>query len=124
MVFQNAPTRIEGSEAPRRAAAKRGKDLGVAEALERVYEAGQDLLVRRLELLLEQGRSLLASTLAAQAGVLVALAGWALIVASVLQALDAGRPRLIGMIVAGVLHVAAGIAIAYAAMRSAKEHTQ
>ena len=98
----------------------RDDDVGVAEALEHVYEAGQGLLMRRLELLLEQARSLLASTLAAQSGLLVGLAGWALIVAVGIQALEPGRPRLVGMLVAGVLHLAAGAAIAFAAMRSAR----
>ena len=99
--------------------ASRDTEVGVAEALERVYEAGQGLLMRRLELLLEQARSLLASTLAAQSGLLVGLAGWGLIVASVLQALEPGTSRTVGMLVAGVLHLAAGGAIAYFAMRAA-----
>ena len=96
------------------------EDPSVAEALERVYDAGQGLLMRRLELLLEEGRGLLIYALAAGAGLLVAAGGWALVIAGALVALDPGPPRLIAAVVIGCAHLATGVIVAYRALRSAK----
>ncbi len=97
------------------------EEPSVAEALERVYEAGQGLLVRRLELLFEQGRDLLAATLTAQAGAVFALAGWALILAGALLGLDEGAPRRIGIFAVGAAHLLGGVLIVRRGLQEAKQ---
>ena len=93
-----------------------GNDVSVGTALERVYEAGQDLIVRRIDLLSEEladeGRKALAHALATTAGAIVALAGWFIAIFGVIGLLDDHFPRAGVEIVVGILHVAVGTAIA------------
>lgn len=92
------------------------EEPGVGEALERVLDESQALLVRRLELLVEHGRDLLGSSLIAGAGVLVALAGWWLLVFAALAALPDERTRIIAAFAVGAAHVAGGVLVARRAL--------
>jgi Putative Actinobacterial Holin-X, holin superfamily III len=93
-----------------------GEDAGLGNALERVYEAGQGLIVRRIDLLAgeiaEQGRSVFVSSLAITIGVVVALVGWFIAIAGIVDALDDRFPRFAVEIVIGALHAGVGAAIA------------
>ena len=93
-----------------------GEDTGLGNALERVYEAGQGLIVRRIDLLAEeiaeQGRSVFVSSLVITIGVVVALVGWFIAIAGIVDALDDRFPRFAVEIAIGVLHGGIGAAIA------------
>jgi hypothetical protein len=101
----------------------RHQDIRVGDALERVFEAQQLLVVRRIELLVEKvaadGWSFFATTVRtllgtviALAGWFVALAGWFVALAGAIDALDDYFPRDAVEIALGLIHVAAGTAIA------------
>ena len=98
---------------------------GFGNALERVYGAGQTLIVRRIDLLVEelaaQGRSLLAATVGTIFGAMALLVGWFFIVAGVVDAIDDYVPRFAVEIVVGILHVGVGAAIAIARRQRAAE---
>jgi len=68
-----------------------GADPSFGNALERVYGAGQELIVRRIDLLVEelaaQGRSLL-PTVGTIFGAMAVLVGWFFVVAGVVDAID------------------------------------
>jgi uncharacterized membrane protein YqjE len=93
-----------------------GENAGLGNALERVYEAGQGLIVRRIDLLAEeiaeQARSVFVSSLAITIGVVVALVGWFIAIAGIVDAFDDRFPRFAVEIVTGVLHAGVGAAIA------------
>ena len=95
-----------------------GADPSFGNALERVYGAGQALIVRRIDLLVEelaaQGRSLLAASVGAIVGAVVVLVGWFFVVAGVVDASDDYVPRFAVEIVVGILHVGVGAAIVIA----------
>jgi Protein of unknown function (DUF1469). len=98
-----------------------GADPRFGDALERVYDAGQTLIVRRIDLLVEelsaQGRSLLAFAVGTIFGAMALLVGWFFVVAGVIDAIDDYFPRFAVEIVVGILHVGAGAAIAIARRR-------
>ena len=83
----------------------------VGDALERVTEAGQRLVVRRIDLFVEEARALLQSGLGTAGGAVFALAGWFLIVAGILDVLGRYFPRFAVEIGLGTLHVLLGVAI-------------
>jgi len=95
---------------------------GVSDALERVHDASQRLLMRRLELVVEQARRLLLYTGIAGAGALVAAGGWALVVFAAVRAIDPEPARLAVAAVVGALHVAAGGFTVQRALRAS--HTE
>ena len=110
-------------------------EAGVTEALEHVYESGQTLLVRRLELLIgemalegraliDQARDLIGSGMLAGAGILIALAGWLLTVAGILRAAEGYFPRYAAELGMGALHCIVGIALAYRFFGPRKERTR
>jgi hypothetical protein len=92
-----------------------GGDARLGNALERVYEAGQGLIVRRIDLLAEeiaeQARSVFTSSLAITIGVVVGLVGWFIAIAGIVDALDDRFPRFAVDIVTGILHAGVGAAI-------------
>ena len=93
-------------------------DPSFGNALERVYGAGQELIVRRIDLLVEelaaQGRSLLSATAGTIFAAMAVLVGWLFAVAGVVDAIDDYLPRFAVEIVVGILHVGVGAAITIA----------
>ena len=101
-----------------------GADPSFGNALERVYGAGQELIVRRIDLLVEelaaQGRSLLAATAGTIFAAMAVLVGWLFVVAGVVDAID-DFPRFAVEIVVGILHVGVGAAITIARRQRAAQ---
>jgi hypothetical protein len=91
-------------------------DPKLGHALERVFEAGQTLIVRRIDLLVEElsalSTHLLGTLVSAVVGSVVALGGWVIVVAGVIDALDDRFARHWVEIAIGLLHVGIGIGIA------------
>lgn len=108
------PMRPERPESPR--FERSDEEPGVAEALERVFDESQALLVRRLELLIEQARDLVGSSLIALAGAMVALTGWWALVFAALAAVPDERTRTVAAIAIGIAHVVGGIFVARRAL--------
>ncbi len=102
-----------------------GEDPSFGNALERVYGAGQELIVRRIDLLVEelaaQGRNLLAAAVGTIFGAMALLVGWIFVVAGVVDAIDDYVPRFAAEIVVGILHVGVGAAIAIARRQQTAE---
>jgi len=102
-----------------------GEDPSFVDALERVYGAGQTLIVRRIDLLVEelaaQGRSLLTAAVGTLFGAMALLVGWFFVVAGVVDAIDDYAPRFAVEIVVGILHVGVGTAIAISRRQQAAE---
>jgi uncharacterized membrane protein YqjE len=92
-----------------------GEDPSLGDALERVFEAQQSLVVRRVDLLLEEitakAKSLVSLFVGAIVGALAALAGWFIAIAGVIDVLDDRFARSAVEIGMGMLHVGAGIAL-------------
>src|SRR5262245_18556277 len=90
-------------------------DPSLGSALERVFEAQQGLVARRIDLLVEEAaaklRKLLASSLGATVGTVSALAGWFIAIAGLIDALDDRFPRFALEIGLGLLHIGAGAAL-------------
>jgi hypothetical protein len=110
-------------------------EAGVTQALERVYETGQTVLMRRLELLIGevslearaligQARALLGSGMLAVAGILIALGGWIVTVAGILRWAEGVVPRFAAEIAVGLLHCMVGAALAWRFLASRREHTR
>lgn len=101
-----------------------GDEPSIGEALERVYEAGQGVLASRIERLSEdlagQGRLLLVSAILVGSGALIALAGWAIVVAGALDAADEWVPRYTAEIAIGAVHCLVGAIVAYRGLRSGR----
>jgi hypothetical protein len=100
-------------------------DPSFGDALERVYGAGQTLIVRRIDLLVEelaaQGRSLLAASVTTVLGAAGALVGWIFVVAGVIDVLDPYVPRYVVEIAVGILHIGIGVTIIMAGRWRAAE---
>jgi hypothetical protein len=88
-----------------------GGDPTLGHALERVFEAQQRLVVRRVDLLIEEItaklRALLPLSLGAVAAAIAAFAGWFYAMAGAIDALDEHFPRPTVEIAIGVIHIAA-----------------
>jgi len=93
-------------------------DATLGSALERVLEAQQDLVIRRAGLLMEeftaQVASFFSSTLLAALGGAIAVAGWFIAMAGLVNALDEYVPRSAVEIALGAIHVGSGLAILFA----------
>jgi hypothetical protein len=89
-----------------------GEDPTLGHALERVFEAQQRLVVRRLDLLIEEIsaklRALIPLSIGAVAAAVAALAGWFFVMAGAIDALDDHFARSTVEIAIGALHIAAG----------------
>ena len=98
-----------------------GEDPSLGHALERVIEAHQALVVHRLDLLIEEttakAKSLVTISIGALAGAIAALAGWFLVIAGVIDALDDQFARSNLEIAIGALHIGAGIALIFYLVR-------
>ena len=94
-----------------------GEHPSLGDALEHVFEAQQALVVRRVDLLLEEitakAKGLVSLSVGAIVGTVVALAGWFLAIAGVIDALDDRFARSAVEIAMGALHVGAGIAFVF-----------
>ena len=92
-----------------------GEDPSLGDALERVFEAQQALVVRRLDLFVEEitakARSLVTVSVGALAAAIAAVAGWFIAIAGVINALDDHFPRSAVEIGIGALHIGAGVAL-------------
>jgi hypothetical protein len=90
-------------------------DPTLGHALERVVEAGQTLIVRRMDLLVEEisslGSKLLTDLVSTVLGAGVAVVGWLIAVAGIIDALDDRFARYSVEIAIGLLHVAIGVAL-------------
>jgi hypothetical protein len=92
-----------------------GEDPSLGHALERVLEAQQGLVVRRLDLFVEEtaakAKGLVTISVGALAGAIAALAGWFIAIAGVIDALDDHFSRSWVEIGTGALHIASGVAL-------------
>jgi hypothetical protein len=99
-------------------------DPKLGHALERVVDAGQTLIVRRMDLLVEElsslGTHLLASLVNTVLGGVLALVGWLITVTGVIDALDDRFARHWVEIAIGVLHIGIGAALLLWRRRLAK----
>ena len=97
------------------------EDPTLGDALERVFEAQQALVVRRVDLLLEEitakAKGLVSLSVGAIVGAVAALAGWFIAIAGVIDALDDRFARSALEIGMGMLHVGAGIALVFYLLR-------
>lgn len=103
------------------AALPREGEPGLGNAIERVYEAGQGLLVRRIDLLSEElatmTRGVASEALETIAFAVLALAGWFIAIAGVIGTLDDYFPRAGVQIAVGMLHLALGLGIGFHRIR-------
>jgi hypothetical protein len=103
-------------------------DPTLGNALERVLEAQQTLVVRRIDLLAEkltaQGWDFVYTSLGALLGSITALVGWFIAMAGVVDALDDRYARFAVEIALGAVHVAAGIAFIVFHRRRSAEPTE
>jgi uncharacterized membrane protein YqjE len=88
------------------------QDPTLGDALERVVDAGQTLIVRRIDLLVEElsalGTKLLSSLVSTVLGGALALVGWLITMAGIVDALDDYFARHAVEVAIGLLHVAIG----------------
>jgi hypothetical protein len=91
------------------------EDPSLGTAIERVFDAGQSLLSRRIDLLVEelaaQSWRLFAASICAVIGMGMAFAGWFLAIAGLINALDGRFERFHVQFAIGAAHVALGAAI-------------
>jgi len=96
-------------------------------ALEHVVEAGQELIVRRVDLqaerVVERGRVAFARSLVGAAGGIVAVGGWFLFLAGAITLLSDHFPRTAVEMAIGLAHVALGAVLVLYSRRRAAEET-
>lgn len=79
----------------------------IGDALERTYEAGQSLIVQRIDLLVAESKLLARGGGLLALGAVVALLGWIHLVQGAIDGLAARYPRFAVELAVGVVHVAA-----------------
>ena len=77
----------------------------MVDALERTYQAGQSLIVRRVDLLVAETKLLLLGGRAVLAGVVLAVAGWLYLMGGVIDGLGERYPRFAVELAVGLAHV-------------------
>jgi hypothetical protein len=91
-------------------------DPSLATAVEHVFEAGQSLISKRIDLLVEQLSAqswhLFAASICAVLGLGLAFAGWLIAMSGLIDALSTQFVRFHVEIAVGLAHVALGVAIA------------
>jgi hypothetical protein len=95
-------------------------NLGLGDAAEHVYDAGQLLLERRIQLWAAQARSLARSGVGLGVAATFAVAGWFYFVSGVIEALARDHPRFAVLMGVGILHVALGGLFAWGARRASE----
>jgi len=80
------------------------REPSVGHALERTYEAGQALLVRRIDLLVAESRLFLRAGRALGIGVVVALLGWLYLMEGLIDGLAGRHPRFAVELCVGLAH--------------------
>ncbi len=112
---------------PHRDPAIGATDPTLGDALERVLEAQQTLVVRRIDLVAEKltarGWEFVYGSLGAVLGGITALVGWFIAMAGVVDALDDRYARFAVEIALGAVHVVAGIALILFQRRRSAEPT-
>ena len=102
-------------------------DPTLGHAIERVFDAGQTLIVRRIDLLVEElssmGTQLIAALVSTLLGTVAALVGWGIAVAGIIDALDERFARHWVEIAIGLVHLAAGAALLLWRRKNAKAAT-
>ena len=103
----------------RRGSSTASRDASLGEAFEHVYEAGQALIARRLELGAAEARMLARSGVALLSGAVAGVIGWLYLVAGLAEALSSTLPHFAVQMGVGTLHIAAAIALLAIAQHSA-----
>jgi len=87
------------------------QERGVKGALERLYASGQTLLIRRIDLLVEEGRVIAKGTLVGLIGSVIALLGWIRVMNGLVEVATRAMPHFWAEILVGALHVALGVGV-------------
>lgn len=87
------------------------RDLGLGQAVEHVYEAGQALIVRRLELSMAEARLFARNGFGFAFAGVVAFAGWFYFIAGLIDALARDYPRFAVEMSVGGFHVVLALAL-------------
>lgn len=82
------------------------REPSVSHALERTYEAGQSLIVRRIDLLGAELKLFLRAGQAMLVGAVLAVLGWLYLMGGVIDGLAGRYPRVYVELGVGVAHVA------------------
>jgi hypothetical protein len=82
------------------------RESSIGDALERTYEAGQSLIVQRIDLLVAESKLLAQSGGMLVLGVVVALAGWLYLMQGVIDGLAQHLPRFAVELGVGFAHLA------------------
>jgi hypothetical protein len=80
------------------------REPSIGRALERTYEAGQSLIVQRIDLLIEESKLLAQSGRVIVLGAAVALTGWIYLVHGVIDGLAQHYPRFAVEFAVGLAH--------------------
>ena len=80
------------------------REPGIGRALERTYEAGQSLIVQRIDLLIEESKLLAQSGRMVVLGAVVALIGWIYLMHGAIDGLAQRYPRFAVELGVGLLH--------------------
>jgi hypothetical protein len=82
------------------------REPSIGDALERTFEAGQALVVRRIDLLVAESKLLAQSSGLVVLGVVIVLIGWIFLVHGVIDGLAARYPRFALELAVGGAHLA------------------
>jgi hypothetical protein len=93
------------------------RESGIGDALERTYEAGQSLIVQRIDLLVAESKLLATNGAMLALGAAVALAGWLLLVQGVIDGLAQRHPRFAVEVAMGLAHVGLAALVLWRARR-------
>src|SRR5262245_22576428 len=85
----------------------------ISDALERTYEAGQSLIVQRIDLLVAESKLFAQSGALFVAGAAIALLGWIYLVQGVIDGFAERYPRFAVEVAVGFLHVGAAAFLFY-----------
>jgi len=96
-------------------------EAGVGDAVERVYDAGHELILRRIDLVVAEARMLARGSVAYLLAGIVALIGWLYLVAGVVEALARSYARHQVEIGAGAFHGLLAIGLFVVATRTTRK---
>jgi hypothetical protein len=81
------------------------REPSIGRALERTYEAGQSLIVQRLDLLMAESKLLAQSGRGVVLGAALALTGWVYLMQGVIDGLAQHHPRFAVEVAIGLAHL-------------------